>query len=63
MKFYAYAPKDGKEPMGTDRKLLFELKSIKGAHRRAQRVLGERYGEYVLFTYTNFYNDKTFKKV
>jgi len=61
MKFYAYKPtKDGREPLGSDRRILFELKTIAGAHRRARSVLGS---DYRLFRYTNFYDDKTFRRV
>lgn len=61
MKFYAYKPtSSGGEPMGTEHKLLFELKTIAGAHRRARRYLGKSYR---LYTYTNFYADRTFKRV
>ena len=61
MKFYAYRPtKDGKEPLGTSGKLLFELETIGGAHKRARRYLGTTY---MLFRYTNFYDDKTFRRV
>ena len=61
MKFYAYKPtKEGKEPIGSDRRTLFELKTIQGAHKRARSVLGPNYR---LFRYTNFYDDKTFRQV
>lgn len=61
MKFYAYAPtKDGKEPLGTANRTLFELKTVAGAHRRVRKYLGPRY---MLFRYTNFYDDKTFRRV
>ena len=61
MKFYAYIPtKDGKEPMGTADKLLFELKTTRGAIKRTRKHLGPRY---MLFRYTNFYDDKTFRRV
>ena len=61
MKFYAYVPtKEGREPVGGDRKLIFELKTVAGAHKRARSVLGARYR---LFTYTNFYRESTFRKV
>jgi len=61
MKFYAYKPtKDGGEPLGTSGRTLFELKTVAGAHRRARSVLGPRYR---LFRYTNFYDNKTFRRV
>ena len=68
MKFYAYIPDaSGNDtcgmidwsikPGGKMKKALFELKTVRGAHRKAQRLLG---GRYKLFSYTNFYDDKTF---
>lgn len=61
MKFYAYKPtKDGREPVGGDRKLLFELKTVAGAHKRARSVLGP---DYRLFRYTNIYDHKTYREV
>jgi len=61
MKFYAYIPKeDGSAPMGTANKLLFELKTHKGAIRRAGRLLGN---PFCVFTYRNFYDSKTFKDI
>jgi hypothetical protein len=61
MKFYAYKPrKDGTEPLGTDGRILFELKTVRGAIRRAKRILGESCR---VFQYTNFYNDETFRRV
>lgn len=62
MKFYAYIPReDGTEPMGTDHTTLFELKTIKGAIKRAGRSLNSLY--FRLYTYQNFYDDKTFRLV
>ena len=61
MKFYAYIPrKDGSEPLGTEKRLLFQLKTVAGAHSRARRILGPKYR---LFTYANFYDNRTFKEV
>lgn len=61
MKFYAYVPdKNGQEPMGTDKKLLFELKTLYGAIRRATRILGS---EVRVFRYINFYDDMTFARI
>ena len=61
-KFYAYAGdhKFGEEPLGTSGKIIFELQTMAGARRRARSMLGEAYR---LYTYTNFYNDETFKEV
>jgi hypothetical protein len=61
MIFYAYKPdNDDKEPMGTGRRILFGLKTHRGAIRRARRILGDNVR---VFTYTNFYNSKTFREV
>jgi hypothetical protein len=61
MKFYAYIPtKEGKEPLGTSGRLLFELKTVAGAHRHANKYLGAKH---LLFVYHNFYDDKTFRRV
>ena len=61
MKFYAYKPrKDGSEPMGTEGRLLYELKTILGATRHAIRILG---GHCRIFRYTNFYDDSTFHRI
>lgn len=71
MKFYAYIPrvgnfykghpKTGDSPLGSSNQLLFELKTIAGAHRRAKSVFKNR--PYKLFTYTNFYKEETFRRV
>ena len=71
MKFYAYIPKSGKPysghpktgdaPIGTGNQLLFELKTITGAHKRARSAF--RGKPYKMFTYTNFYNEDTFRRV
>lgn len=61
MKYYAYVPtEEGEEPMGTANRIKFQLKTNRGAIRRAKRVLGDNF---CLFTYTNFYNDLTFKEI
>jgi hypothetical protein len=60
MKFYAYIPtNDRREPMGTENRILFDLKTIRGAINHCNKQLGEN--TYVLFSYTNIYNDNTFK--
>ena len=62
MTFYAYVPTDeGKEPMGTFNRILIELKTVNGAIRQAKRRLGT--DKFRLFSYTNFYDEKTFKKL
>lgn len=61
MKFYAYLPnKDGKEPMGTANRVLFELKTCVGAVRKALRLIG---GDAKLFRYINFYDKTTFVQI
>ena len=60
MKFYAYKQDVGlgKEPLGTDGRMLFELKTVAGAIRRCRS-----YGYSRLFSYSNFYDDGTFKEI
>ncbi len=61
MKYYAYIPdKNGKWSVGSTGKLLFELKTDKGAIRRANRILGLNC---IVERYTNFYDDSTFKRI
>lgn len=62
MEYYAYIPKeDGLEPLGTENRLIMKnLKTQNGAIRKARRILGN---SCKVFSYTNFYNDKTFKQV
>lgn len=61
MKFYAYLPdKNGKEPMGTANKVLFELTTNAGAIRRAKRLISK---DAKLFRYTNFYDKTTFAQI
>jgi len=58
MNFYAYIPKDGKEPVGTADKIISrKYKSLKSFLK---------YGLYNpdlfrVFTFTNFYDESTFK--
>jgi hypothetical protein len=62
MKFYAYIPdEDGREPLGTNNKLLFELKTKKGAFNRTKRIFESE--NFRLFWYTNFYNDSSFHRI
>jgi len=62
MKFYAYIPTDeGREPMGTEHRTIFELKTIKGAIKHAKRRLGST--NFRLYIYWNFYDNSTFKLV
>ena len=59
--FYAGHPKTGDAPVGSGNQLLFELKTVAGAHRRARSVFKSK--PYKLFRYTNFYDEKTFHQV
>jgi len=63
MNFYMYKGKDelGKEPLGTSgRHIWRDLKTVRGAITRARSLYGE---DFTLYTFSNFYDDKTFKKV
>ena len=61
MKYYAYVQlDDGTESVGGDRRLLFTLKTDRGAYNRAKRCLGDRF---TLKSYTNFYDDNTFRTI
>jgi len=61
MKIYAYKPTlDGKEPTGTSNRLLYELKTKRGALKRAYKFLGNTARVY---TYTNLYNESTYTKL
>lgn len=63
MNYYAYVPtKEGLEPTGTDARLIINgLKTIKGVQNRCKVYFGNN--NYKLFSYTNFYNEKTFKEI
>lgn len=62
MKYYAYIPiEDGREGCGTENKVMFESKGNRYALGMAQRRLGT--SNFVLCSYTNFYDDKTFKTI
>jgi hypothetical protein len=62
MKFYAYKGDYpfGKEPLGCDGRLIFELKTIRGALKRCYQYLGS---PFKLFSFTNIYNDATFIEI
>lgn len=62
MKFYATTAVNGKEPLGTEGKLLFELQTTGGGIRRACRYIHFPVA-FRLYIYTNFYDEKTFKLV
>lgn len=63
MKFYAYKGHAalGEEPLGTNNKLLFELKTVRGAINRARVAFGN--DDFSLFTYTNMYDNKTYHNI
>ena len=63
MKFYAYEGRKvlGKEPLGSSGKMMFELKTVQGALRKAYKAYGSL--NFSLYYYTNFYEDSTFTQV
>ncbi len=64
MRFYGYkgSAKLGSERLGSENKILWsDLKTIKGAHRRATKIFGK--GGYTLYTFTNLYDDSTYVSV
>ena len=43
MKYYAYIPdENGNEPVGTFNRLMFELKTIRGARKRCYNAFGNK---------------------
>ena len=69
MKFYVYTPDENcnypdalkNEPVGTFGKMMFELKTTNGAINRCNKGFGSQ--PFLLYSYTNFYDNKTFKLV
>jgi len=62
MRFYAYVPNDeGKEPLGTSHRVLFQLKTVRGAIRHCRRTLG--WDRFRLFSYFNFHKEETHRMV
>ena len=62
MKFYGYEPDFyGKEPVGSDHKVLFELKTVRGAVNKMQRLSSNWLRGFALYSYTEFYNSSTFE--
>jgi hypothetical protein len=60
-KYYAYIPtENGKEPLGTEKRALFELKTDKGAIRKAKRILGNNIK---LFRYFMFQDESSFEEI
>jgi hypothetical protein len=63
MKFYAYIPdKNGREPMGTANRFLFEVKTKTGALNKCKRLFNNNQN-FRLFSYTEIYDDKTFNLI
>jgi hypothetical protein len=63
MNFYAYKDQYllGHEPLGTANRMIWrDLKTVRGAINRAKKLWGRWYR---IYTFTNFYDDKTFKLV
>lgn len=67
MNFYAYLPdKDGSEPCGTDNRIVSknEYKTLSSFMRyRLIPYYSNNFNLFKVFTFTNFYDDKTFKQV
>ena len=65
MQFYAYIPSpDGIEPMGTaNRAIIRDLKTVKGAINRLKRFPRWNSKPFLVFTFSNFYDQSTFKQV
>jgi hypothetical protein len=62
-KYYVYAGTAdlGKEPLGTSGKSIWhDLKTNKGAYRRALKLYGANFR---LYSFTNFYDNSTFKEI
>lgn len=63
MKFYIYNENVplGSESLGSQGKMIIEdLKTLKGAINRAKR---SGYTHFRIYTFSNFYDDSTFKEV
>ncbi len=62
MHYYAYKGQHelGKEPLGTEGRMLIVKTTDKAAKKTAKKVLGP---DFRLYAYTNFYNDKTFREI
>lgn len=61
MKYYAYkgTASLGSEPCGSDGKMMFELKTDAGAIRKVEKM----FKSFRIYSYTNFFDDKTFRLV
>jgi hypothetical protein len=62
MNFYAYIShvELGHEPLGTDGRMLFCLKTTRGAIKHVSRQWKAKWS---LYTYSNFFDDSTFKLI
>jgi len=65
MNFYAYIPReDGSKPVGSfDQMLITDLKTVKGAMQRIRRHPHWAHKPFVIQTFTNLYDEKTFRTV
>ena len=63
MKIYAYKGTAdlGKESLGTEGKLMFELKARWAILRRCKQAFKDN--NFRVYSYTNFYNDATFTEI
>lgn len=63
MNYYAFIPReDGKSPLGTaNRVVIRDFKLERNAKKRARVSLNT--DKFVMFRYSNFYDNKTFKLV
>lgn len=62
MKFYSYIPTlEGKEPMGTADRYIFELKTIRGAISRAKKRFYNK--SFKLFAVWDIYDETTYKNI
>ncbi len=65
MNLFAYIPReDGTPPLGTfDNWIIRDLKTVKGAVARIRKNPRWAHKPFVIQTFTNLYDDKTFKTV
>lgn len=63
MNFYAYIPReDGSEPVGSDNRLIIrDLKTIRGVKKQCSKIFKNK--KYRLFTFSNFYDESTFREI
>lgn len=65
LNLYAYIPnEDGRPPLGSEGNwIIRDLKTVKGAIRRIRTNPNWANTPFVIQTFTNFYDDRTFKTV